>query len=116
MDSKVIQAARTAYEVNRAYLEGLEGLCLPTWGQLTNAEMDSYIAGVQFLCEHPETTPELQHLSWVAYKKSEGWVYGPVKDQEAKTHPNLVSVEALPKSEKAKDILFQTVVRGILGI
>lgn len=41
-----------------------------------------------------------------------GWTYGPVKDVEAKKHPNLVPYDELPPDQRAKDILFVNTVRA----
>lgn len=43
------------------------------------------------------------HDAWVALRQADGWVYGPLRDDELKRHPCLVSYEALPDSEKAYD-------------
>ena len=57
------------------------------------------------------TTPEESHENWRKVKDAEGWVYGPVKDAEAKTHPCMVPYEELPSAQIIKDHLFQAVVR-----
>jgi hypothetical protein len=49
----------------------------------------------------------------MAHKIAEGWVYGAVKDPEAKTHPCIMPFDDLPPEQRAKDYIFRGVVRGI---
>jgi hypothetical protein len=46
-------------------------------------------------------------------KKKDGWVYGEVKDAEAKTHPCIVPFEELPEFQKKKDALFCAIVDSL---
>lgn len=43
------------------------------------------------------------HEVWSQNRMNEGWTYGPVRDDEKKTHPCLVAYEDLPESEKDYD-------------
>lgn len=43
------------------------------------------------------------HGAWVELRQIDGWVYGPIRDDELKRHPCLVSYEALPDTDKAYD-------------
>lgn len=43
------------------------------------------------------------HEVWSAGRIAQGWTYGPVRDDFAKTHPCLVAYEELPESEKDYD-------------
>lgn len=43
------------------------------------------------------------HEVWAASRLREGWTYGPLRDDEKKTHPCLVAYEQLPESEKEYD-------------
>lgn len=43
------------------------------------------------------------HEVWAQNRLREGWTYGPVRDDIAKTHPCLVPYEELPESEKDYD-------------
>jgi len=52
-----------------------------------------------------DNAPRLMHESWMAYKMSEGWVYGAKKDKKAREHPNLVEYDLLSRMEKTKDIV-----------
>lgn len=53
-----------------------------------------------------ETTPEAEHESWMRAYDAMGWQYGPVRDPVAKTHPDMVPFDQLPKLEQEKDAIF----------
>jgi hypothetical protein len=46
-------------------------------------------------------------------KLEAGWVWGPVKSSENKTHPCLVPFEELPEFQKKKDKLFCAIVDAL---
>jgi hypothetical protein len=109
-------AARTAHEANRAYCESLGDMSQPEWLLAPQWQKDSAGEGVWDIIENVNLTPQQSHENWMSFKAKEGWVYGPVKDAEAKTHPCMVPYEQLPKEQQFKDALFGAVVRGVLGI
>lgn len=43
------------------------------------------------------------HEVWAQNRINDGWTYGPVRDDEKKTHPCLIAYEELPESEKEYD-------------
>jgi hypothetical protein len=43
------------------------------------------------------------HNCWALQRISEGWQFGPDRNDKAKTHPDLVPYEELPESEKEYD-------------
>lgn len=43
------------------------------------------------------------HENWSKQRMSEGWRYGPRRDDERKEHPSLVPYEQLSESEKEYD-------------
>lgn len=53
------------------------------------------------------------HDSWLAEKARDGWVYGKVKDADAKTHPCIVPFSQLPVEQQIKDALFRATVLGV---
>jgi hypothetical protein len=50
-----------------------------------------------------ELLAENTHEHWAAQRMAEGWRYGPRRDDQAKTHPDLVPYAELPESEKEYD-------------
>ena len=55
-------------------------------------------------------TPKEAHDSWWEAYKLLGWVYGPVRDKVAKTHPDMVEFEDLSYEEQIKDAVFLDLV------
>lgn len=110
------EIARMAHEVNRAYCASIGDRSQLPWDEAPVWQKDSAIAGVQaqWYTTHPR--PELSHESWLAHKVADGWVYGPVKDAERKTHPCMVPYDQLPTEQRVKDVLFIAVVQAALGI
>jgi ryanodine receptor 2 len=50
-----------------------------------------------------ERLAETVHDAWAARRLSEGWTYGPRRDDILKEHPCLVPYEKLPESDKEYD-------------
>lgn len=50
-----------------------------------------------------ELLAENAHDTWARRRLQDGWRYGPMRNDEAKTHPMLVPYEELPESEKEYD-------------
>jgi len=50
-----------------------------------------------------ERLAEHNHDVWAQQRISEGWTYGPRRDDERKQHPCLVPYAELPESEKQYD-------------
>ena len=55
------------------------------------------------LLELRERLAENAHDIWAERRLSEGWTYGPQRDDAARRHPDLVSYADLPDSEKQYD-------------
>ena len=51
-------------------------------------------------------SPEELHGGWVQAYIDMGWTYGPERDTEAKTHPDMVPFAALGRKEQDKDAVF----------
>lgn len=50
-----------------------------------------------------EQLAEKVHDTWAAGRIRENWVYGPVRDDVKKTHPDLVPYAELPEAEREYD-------------
>jgi hypothetical protein len=55
------------------------------------------------LRELSETLAKNAHEVWAAQRISDGWRYGPSRDDDAKQNPCLVPYDQLPESEKKYD-------------
>ena len=53
-----------------------------------------------------KNSPEELHNDWWQAYIDMGWVYGPVRDTVAKTHPDMVPYDDLGKEEQDKDAVF----------
>lgn len=76
---------------------------------------DSARAGVVNIINHPKITAAQLHQTWMDQKKKDGWVYGPTKDLDKKTHPFMVPYADLPETDRTKDHIFNSVVRVALN-
>lgn len=64
------------------------------------------VTGVELPAELGELVEQLArnvHEVWAQSRMSEGWAYGPERNDAFKTHPCLVPYEDLPEQEKAYD-------------
>jgi hypothetical protein len=105
--------AKTCHEVNRAVCEAFGDFSQKPWDEAEQWQRDSALAGVAFAIANPDAPPSAQHDAWTADKVSAGWVYGSIKDADAKTHPCMVPYDDLPPEQKVKDYTFRAVVKSL---
>jgi hypothetical protein len=110
------QIARVAHEVNRAYCQALGDNSQPSWEEAPDWQKSSAMNGVALHLGNPDAGPEASHDSWRAEKEAAGWIYGPIKDPEEKTHPCMVTFSELPREQQAKDFIFRAVVHALAQI
>lgn len=108
--------ARICHAANREYCKMIGDDSIAEWGQAPAWQRESTIVGVETTLDKPDTTPEMSHFRWMVRKLKEGWVHGPVKDADMKTHPALLPYMQLPRNQKAKDHLFLAIVRIMRGV
>ena len=108
------QVARVCHDANRAlqYIHGDPAPSQP-WDCEPDDIKESSIAGVRNVRDG--CTPRDLHDCWVEGKKYQGWVYGPAKDGERKTHPCMVEYDQLPQHQRDKDQLMFTIVTALTG-
>lgn len=104
--------AALAHTLNRAYCQSIGDDSQPSWEDAPDWQKESAELGVKMHLANPDATPEDSHASWLAHKESEGWVYGEVKDEAAKTHPCCLPYDQLPVEQKAKDYIFRAAVHA----
>lgn len=105
--------ATITHAANRALRNAIGEVMGPEWSELDTETKQSAIEGVEAA---NTLTPEQLHQKWYDFKIAHGWVYGDVKDDEAKTHPCLVPYDQLPDEQKYKDALFQVIVRTMTSL
>lgn len=107
--------ARICHEVNRVYCRSIgDGSQLP-WEEAPQWQRDSVIDGVQFHERTPDAKASDNHDNWLAKKSADGWVWGEVKNPEAKTHPCMVAFQHLPVTQQTKSYLIKAVVNAALN-
>lgn len=112
-----IQAiARVAHEINRAYCEALGDKTQLPWDEAPQWQRESAEKGVIFHLRNPGAGPEASHEEWSKHKVAEGWKWGPVKDEAARTHPCLMPFSYLPDAQRAKDHLFRATVHQLKDV
>lgn len=107
----VEQIAQVCHEANKGYCAAIGDNSQKTWEEAEQWQRDSAIKGVLYFLTNPNAPESAQHDAWMADKVADGWVYGEVKDAQAKTHPCIVPFIELPLEQRLKDSLFQSVVR-----
>lgn len=118
------QVATVVHETNAAFCRTIGDYSQKPWEQASEWQRHSAIKGVLFYMTQRQRPGgpqvEAQHENWRSDKIKDGWVYGPVKNEETKEHPCMVPFDELPPEQKAKDFLFQAVVEaftraGLIG-
>lgn len=105
----IVEIARICHEVNRGYCMATGDNSQLPWDSAPEWQKQSAINGVDFHLD-ADTTPEQSHLNWMKEKQDNGWVYGEIKDEIAKTHPCIVPYSELPQLQRTKDFIFKAIV------
>ena len=113
-DERTKAMARVVHEAVRAWQAVNGQKPSPHWTRAPAWMRDSTVESVQFTLNNPDAPHSAQHDQWMDQKKADGWVFGPVKDADKKTHPMMKPYEELPDFEKRKDALFKAVVSALL--
>jgi len=104
--------AKAIHEVNRAYCAANGDYNQVAWDDTSDGIKASALDAVAYHLTN-DSTPEESHANWSAFKLSEGWKYGPVKDEALKEHPCLVPYVELPLEQQIKDYLCKAVVKAL---
>lgn len=100
------------YEVARMQAAAMNAPVIPEpWDKREQEFRDQHVKIVADYCALDELpTPEEAHDSWWEAYKVLGWKYGPVRDRERKTHPDMVPFDELGYEEQIKDAVFLDLV------
>ena len=74
-------------------------------------EQEIVIAGVR--AARQGATPRELFDRWASAKRALGWTWGPARDPDRKTHPNLVAYDDLPAAQRDKDRVFLAIVTAM---
>jgi len=113
MERKSEFIARACHEANKVWCEANGDNSQKHWDEAEQWQKESAINGVLFRLSNPTASHDASHISWMAEKLRDGWVYGEVKDAEKKTHPCIVPFEQLPVFQQKKDALFCAIVDAL---
>lgn len=109
----VLATAMAAHEINRGYCASLGDDSQKPWDEAPEWQQNSAVLGVEFHIANPDADASASHDSWMAQKVADGWVYGEVKDEAAKTHPCILPFDQLPSEQQLKDVLFKATVHAV---
>lgn len=104
--------AKVVHEINKAYCEGFGDHSQVSWEEAPQSIKQAAIDGVKFHLA-ADQPPSASHDNWMQFKVNNGWQYGPVKDEQAKTHPCIVPFEKLSPEQQGKDHVFKAVVEQL---
>lgn len=106
------EIARITHEVNRAWCAFNGDHSQLPWDEAPEWQRQSAWSGVVFHLNNPNAGDSASHDEWMRHKIADGWVWGWVKNPEAKEHPCLVPFEQLDADQQFKDRLFRTIVHA----
>jgi hypothetical protein len=110
---KIWHIAMVCHEANRQHCRNNGDFTQAYWDEAPEWQKDSAYEGVKFALANPGAPDSSMHDAWMASKIADGWVYGEIKDAEAKTHPCLVPFDQLPLHQQQKDRLFMAIVKAL---
>lgn len=96
------------YEVARMQAHAVGAPIVPEPWPVREEPFKVQFRGVIAMMCSPErkASPEELHDDWVKAYEAMGWRYGPVRDREAKTHPDIRPFDELDPRERDKDAVF----------
>lgn len=114
-EASIKNIAIMCHQANKTWCEINGDNSQPEWNDAPEWQKSSAINGVNFHLDNPGAGDSASHDNWMAEKIADGWVYGEIKDPEAKTHHCLVPFEKLPYEQQTKDAIFRAMVHAIAG-
>ena len=106
-DSVVERVAEACHEALSQISISMGQEAYPRWEDTSEWMKQPVKDTIIDLIADPTLSPADVHNSWAKSKIRDGWVWGPEKSVEKKTHPCLVSYNELPQGERYKDVMFR---------
>jgi hypothetical protein len=96
------------YEGARMQAAAVDAPVVPEpWPDRDEAFRTQFLGVIEMMCGPArKTSPEELHDDWVRAYEAMDWRYGPVRDPERKTHPDMVPFDQLEQREQDKDAVF----------
>ncbi len=106
--SLIDRRASFVYEVARMQAAAVDAPVVPEpWSQRDEAFRRQFVGVIEMMSGPArKSSPEELHDDWTRAYEAMGWQYGPVRDVEAKKHPDMVPFEQLEHREQIKDAVF----------
>jgi len=108
-----LQIAQLIHENNRLFQKTVgQPVGLP-WNELAESAKVNLALAVDRCIEHriyqSQDGCRIQHDLWLEEKLTDGWKYGPCKDERTKEHPCCVPYHMLSADDRQKDVFFLTI-------
>lgn len=96
------------YEAARLQAAAVDAPIVPEpWADREEAFRAQFLNVIEMMCgPDRKSSPAELHDDWVRAYEAMGWSYGPVRDPEARTHPDMVPFDDLEFREQIKDAVF----------
>lgn len=96
------------YEAARLQAEAMNAPVVPEpWEEREASFRNQFYDVIEMMCgPDRKSSPEELHDDWVKAYEKMGWQYGPVRDRDAKVHPDMVPFDELGFREQIKDAVF----------
>ena len=109
-DEVVAEACHEAIRVLQRHFR--EPNQAPVWARTAEDIRKINIAGVR-AARSGLMTARSSHELWLENMREAGWRYGPEKDVEKKTHPNMVPYLELPPFQRYKNAFFLSTITSL---
>lgn len=114
MDDALEPIARVVHAAIRTWSAAHGQTDILDWDEAPQWMKDSTRRSVRYVLNHPNSGAGAQHRQWMDQRLSEGWVFGPERDEALKTNPMLVPFDDLPLVEQKKDDLVSAIVNALI--
>ena len=96
------------YEGARMQAAAMDAPVIPEpWSARDEAFRSQFLTVIEMMCgTNRKSSPEELHDDWVKAYEAMGWAYGPIRDREQRTHPDMVPFDELGFREQIKDAVF----------